>query len=128
MSFFLKIFKLLPPESAHSISLSSLKLLYKLKLLKFFIKKDFKNNEYHFEGMIFKNQLGTAAGLDKNGDFIDALGELGFGFLEVGTTTPLPQDGNPKPRVIRNYKEKSINNRLGFNNKGVDYLVERVKL
>ena len=127
MSFFLKIFKLLPPESAHSISLSSLKLLYKLKLLKFFIKKDFKNNEYHFEGMIFKNQLGTAAGLDKNGDFIDALGELGFGFLEVGTTTPLPQDGNSKPRVFRNYKENSIINRLGFNNKGVDYLVNNLK-
>ena len=127
MSFFLKIFKLLPPESAHLISLSSLKLLYKLKLLKFFTKKDFKNNEYHFEGMIFKNQLGTAAGLDKNGDFIDALGELGFGFLEVGTTTPLPQDGNSKPRVFRNYNENSIINRLGFNNKGVDYLVNNLK-
>ena len=77
--------------------------------------------------MIFKNQLGTAAGLDKNGDFIDALGELGFGFLEVGTTTPLPQDGNSKPRVFRNYKENSIINRLGFNNKGVDYLVNNLK-
>ena len=127
MSFFLKIFKLLPPESAHLISLSSLKLLYKLKLLKFFTKKDFINNEYHFEGMIFNNQLGTAAGLDKNGDFIDALGELGFGFLEVGTTTPLPQDGNSKPRVFRNYNENSIINRLGFNNKGVDYLVNNLK-
>ena len=77
--------------------------------------------------MIFKNQLGTAAGLDKNGDFIDALGELGFGFLEVGTTTPLPQDGNSKPRVFRNYNENSIINRLGFNNKGVDYLVNNLK-
>ena len=127
MSFFLKIIKLLPPETAHSISLNSLKLLYKLKLLKFFTKQNFKNNEYHFEGMILRNQLGTAAGLDKNGDFIDALGELGFGFLEVGTTTPLPQDGNPKPRVFRNYKENSIINRLGFNNKGVDYLVNNLK-
>ena len=77
--------------------------------------------------MIFKNKLGTAAGLDKNGDFIDALGDLGFGFLEVGTTTPLPQDGNSKPRVFRNYKENSIINRLGFNNKGVDYLVNNLK-
>jgi len=127
LSLFLKIFKLLPPETAHSISLNSLKLLYKLKLLKFFTKQNFKNNEYYFEGMIFKNQLGTAAGLDKNGDFIDALGELGFGFLEIGTTTPLPQDGNPKPRVFRNYKENSIINRLGFNNKGVDYLVNNLK-
>ena len=112
---------------AHLISLCSLKLLYRLKLLKFFIRQNFKNNEFHFEGMIFKNQLGTAAGLDKNGDFIDALGELGFGFLEIGTTTPLPQDGNPKPRVFRNYKENSIINRLGFNNKGVDYLVNNLK-
>ena len=71
--------------------------------------------------------MALQAGLDKNGDFIDALGELGFGFLEVGTTTPLPQDGNPKPRVFRNYKENSIINRLGFNNKGVDYLVNNLK-
>jgi dihydroorotate dehydrogenase len=77
--------------------------------------------------MIFSNKLGTAAGLDKNGDFIDALGDLGFGFLEVGTITPLPQSGNAKPRVFRNYKEESIINSLGFNNKGVDYLVENLK-
>ena len=77
--------------------------------------------------MTFKNRLGTAAGLDKYGDYIDALGSLGFGFLEVGTVTPLPQDGNKKPRVFRNYKENSIINRLGFNNKGVDYLVSNLK-
>ena len=77
--------------------------------------------------MVFKNKLGTAAGLDKNGDFIDALGALGFGFLEVGTVTPLPQYGNTKPRVFRNFKEDSIINRLGFNNKGVDYLVKKLR-
>lgn len=77
--------------------------------------------------MIFANRLGTAAGLDKNGDFIDCLGALGFGFLEIGTTTPLAQKGNDKPRVFRLFKEKAIINRLGFNNKGVDYLVERLK-
>ena len=77
--------------------------------------------------MHFKNRLGTAAGLDKNGDYIDALGDLGFGFLEVGTVTPLAQSGNPKPRVFRNYRENSIINRLGFNNKGVDYLVSNLK-
>ena len=127
MNFFLKIFKLLPPEIAHSASLISLKILHKTKLLKFFIKKNSKNENYNFEGMIFSNKLGTAAGLDKNGDFIDALGDLGFGFLEVGTITPLPQSGNAKPRVFRNYKEESIINSLGFNNKGVDYLVENLK-
>ena len=77
--------------------------------------------------MIFANRLGTAAGLDKNGDFIDCLGALGFGFLEIGTTTPLAQKGNDKPRVFRLFKEKAIINRLGFNNKGVDYLAERLK-
>ena len=127
MNFFLKIFKLLPPEIAHSASLISLKILHKTKLLKFFIKKNSKNENYKFAGMIFSNKLGTAAGLDKNGDFIDALGELGFGFLEVGTITPLPQSGNAKPRVFRNYKEESIINSLGFNNKGVDHLVENLK-
>ena len=127
MNFFLKIFKLLPPEIAHSFSLNSLNILHKLNLLRFISPKPKTINEFHFQGMVFKNKLGTAAGLDKNGDFIDALGALGFGFLEVGTVTPLPQYGNTKPRVFRNFKEDSIINRLGFNNKGVDYLVKKLR-
>jgi len=127
LNFFLKLFKLLPPELAHSISLNSLKLLYKIKILGFFYSKNNKDENILFCGMHFKNRLGTAAGLDKNGDYIDALGELGFGFLEVGTVTPLAQSGNLKPRVFRNYKENSLVNRLGFNNKGVDYLVNNLK-
>jgi dihydroorotate dehydrogenase len=77
--------------------------------------------------MNFRNRLGTAAGLDKNGDYIDCLGELGFGFLEVGTVTPIQQYGNSKPRVFRNFQDESIINRLGFNNKGVDHLVKNLK-
>ena len=127
MNFFFQIFKLLPPEIAHSISLNSLNILYKLNLLKFISVKTSTKHIFNFEGMVFKNRLGTAAGLDKNGDFIDSLGGLGFGFLEVGTVTPLPQYGNSRPRVFRNYGEDSIINRLGFNNKGVDYLVENLK-
>jgi dihydroorotate dehydrogenase len=127
LNFFFQIFKLLPPEIAHSISLNSLNILYKLNLLKFISVKTSTKHIFNFEGMVFKNRLGTAAGLDKNGDFIDSLGGLGFGFLEVGTVTPLPQYGNSKPRVFRNYGEDSIINRLGFNNKGVDYLVENLK-
>ena len=127
MNFFLKIFKLFPPEIAHSFSLNSLNILHKLNLLKFISTKPKTINEFYFQGMVFKNKLGTAAGLDKNGDFIDALGALGFGFLEVGTVTPLPQYGNTKPRVFRNFKEDSIINRLGFNNKGVDYLVKKLR-
>ncbi len=127
MNFFLKIFRFLPPELAHSISLNSLNFLYKLKLLGVLNKKVINQNEQNIIGMKFRNKLGTAAGLDKNGDYIDALGALGFGFLEVGTVTPKPQYGNPKPRIFRNYSENSIINRLGFNNKGIDYLVNNLK-
>ena len=127
MNFFLKIFRFLPPEFAHSISLNSLNFLYKLKLLGVLNKKVINQNEQNIFGMKFRNKLGTAAGLDKNGDYINALGALGFGFLEVGTVTPRPQYGNPKPRLFRNYSEISIINRLGFNNKGIDYLVNNLK-
>ena len=127
MNFFLKIFKFLPPEFAHSTSLNSLNLLYKLNLLNIFNKKIINKDELTLFGMKFRNKLGTAAGLDKNGDYIDALGALGFGFLEVGTVTPSPQLGNPKPRVFRNFHENSIINRLGFNNKGIDYMVNNLK-
>jgi dihydroorotate dehydrogenase len=68
-----------------------------------------------------------AAGMDKNGDYIDALGSVGFGFIEIGTVTPRPQPGNPKPRIFRLEKANAMINRLGFNNKGVDYLVRQVK-
>jgi dihydroorotate dehydrogenase len=126
LNIFLSIFKLLPPEISHSIALNSLNFLYKLKLLPLFVS-NFKNQSYEINGLVFKNKLGTAAGLDKNGDFIDCLGELGFGFLEVGTVTPIPQIGNPKPRVFRLFEEQAVINRLGFNNKGIDYLVKNLK-
>ena len=126
MKIFLSFFKLFPPELSHAIALNSLKLLHKIKLLNIFFSK-VKNNNYQLLGLDFNNRLGTAAGLDKNGDFIDCLGDLGFGFLEVGTVTPLPQPGNPKPRVFRLFKENAVINRLGFNNKGVDYLVKNLK-
>jgi dihydroorotate dehydrogenase len=78
-------------------------------------------------GLDFNNPIGLAAGFDKNGDYIDALGKLGFGFIEVGTVTPKPQSGNPTPRIFRFPSEKALINRMGFNNKGVDYLIERLK-
>src|SRR5699024_10035068 len=77
-------------------------------------------------GLRFPNPVGLAAGLDKNGDHIDALGDLGFGFIEVGTATPKPQPGNPKPRLFRLGEHRALINRLGFNNRGVDHLVERL--
>jgi dihydroorotate dehydrogenase len=78
-------------------------------------------------GLHFPNPIGLAAGLDKNGECIDAFAAMGFGFIEIGTTTPRPQSGNEKPRMFRLPEHKAIINRMGFNNKGVDYLVENVK-
>ncbi|KUI99453.1 quinone-dependent dihydroorotate dehydrogenase [Vibrio sp. MEBiC08052] len=78
-------------------------------------------------GLMFKNPVGLAAGLDKNGECIDAFGAMGFGFVEVGTVTPKPQPGNDKPRLFRLVEAEGIINRMGFNNQGVDQLIENVK-
>lgn len=78
-------------------------------------------------GIEFPNPVGLAAGVDKNGDYLAALGGLGFGFIELGTVTPRPQAGNPKPRLFRLPRAQAIINRMGFNNKGVDHLVEQVR-
>ena len=78
-------------------------------------------------GLDFPNPVGLAAGLDKNADHVDALGALGFGFIEVGTVTPRPQEGNPRPRLFRLPRHEALINRLGFNNRGVDHLVQRLE-
>jgi dihydroorotate dehydrogenase len=78
-------------------------------------------------GIEFPNSLGLAAGLDKNGECINAFAAMGFGFIEIGTVTPRPQPGNPKPRIFRLPKANAVINRMGFNNKGVDYLVSQVR-
>ena len=78
-------------------------------------------------GIEFPNPVGLAAGLDKNGEYIDALGALGFGYLEIGTVTPRPQPGNPKPRMFRLPEHEAIINRLGFNNQGVEKLLRNVE-
>ena len=127
MKFALLFLRLLPPEISHAIALNFLNFLYQLNLLGFLFSNHDYGESLDFKGLTFKNRLGIAAGLDKNGDFIDCLGALGFGFIEVGTTTPLAQPGNSKPRVFRFPSQGAIVNRLGFNNKGVDYLVEKIK-
>lgn len=78
-------------------------------------------------GLSFKNPVGVAAGLDKNGECINALAAMGFGFVEIGTVTPQPQAGNPRPRMFRLPQQEAVINRLGFNNKGVDYLCRQVE-
>ena len=127
LSFFTKILHYLPGEISHSIALRGLKLLYLSGLMPFFYTTD-KNYDFTKRDIRKRtNMLGIAAGLDKNGDYIDCLASLGLGFIELGTVTPQPQKGNPKPRIFRNRKKKSLVNRLGFNNKGVDYLVKKLK-
>jgi dihydroorotate dehydrogenase len=87
-----------------------------------------KGLEREVFGIKFRNPVGLAAGFDKNGEYIEALSNLGFGFIEVGTVTPLPQPGNDKPRMFRLTDDSAIINRMGFNNKGVDTLAERLRL
>ena len=126
MSKITKILKFLPPEVAHHVALSSLNLIYKLGLTAVFFKKP-KNEKVNFLNLKFKNKLGIAAGLDKNGDHFNALGSLGFGFIEIGTVTPLPQPGNSKPRIFRFFSEGAIVNRLGFNNKGLQHMIKNLE-
>ena len=128
MRIALFLLRLLPPEISHSIALNALNFLYKYNLISILFPYEDSSESFEFKGLIFKNKLGIAAGLDKNGDFIDSLGALGFGFIEVGTVTPLAQPGNPKPRIFRFPNQGAIVNKLGFNNKGVDYLVKKIKL
>ncbi len=96
-------------------------------LLGFKIKQPINNNPLRIFNCNFKNSLGLAAGLDKNGDFIDSFANLGFGFLEIGTVTPKSQYGNKKPRLYRDKPSKAIINKMGFNNKGVIHLVKKLK-
>lgn len=116
----------LDPEISHELALDLLGAGERLGLLKLF-QKPIESDPVEVMGLTFPNPVGLAAGLDKNGDYFNALGQLGFGFVEIGTITPLPQPGNPKPRMFRLPEEQGIINRMGFNNKGVVHLVEQVK-
>lgn len=113
-------------ELAHVASLKLLSLTHR-NGQPHFLAKPIPAKPVTVFGLKFQNPVGLAAGLDKNGDHIDALGALGFGFLELGTVTPRPQPGNPKPRLFRLPEQQGIINRMGFNNKGVDHLVEQIK-
>jgi len=116
------LFKL-DAETSHNFSLSVLSFAEKFGL----IKAKPLGKKKTVMGIEFPSPVGLAAGLDKNGDHIHALAALGFGFIEIGTITPRPQAGNPKPRLFRLPEKNAIINRMGFNNKGVDHLVKQVK-
>ncbi|NIE97151.1 quinone-dependent dihydroorotate dehydrogenase [Acinetobacter sp. Tr-809] len=113
----------LAPERAHELTLSMLDKAHKIG----FMHQKVAAKPVTCMGIEFPNPVGLAAGLDKNGAHIDALAALGFGFIEIGTITPRPQAGNPLPRLFRIPQAKAIINRMGFNNDGVDKLIENVK-
>jgi dihydroorotate dehydrogenase len=116
----------LAPETAHHLTLQSLRALNRLGLVR--AQPDASAScTRTVMGLTFPNPVGLAAGLDKNGEYIDALAALGFGFIEIGTITPRPQPGNPPPRLFRLPQASALINRLGFNNQGVDRLVENVR-
>jgi dihydroorotate dehydrogenase len=118
------LFKL-DPETAHHLALGSLKKLETLHLAGLFGQKVLKPRS--LLGLSFDNAVGLAAGLDKNGEYIDAMSSMGFGFVEVGTVTPRAQPGNPKPRMFRLTEHDALINRLGFNNGGLDNFLANVQ-
>ncbi len=121
-----KILFLFDAEVIHVLSLNMMSFAGSMGLLKLFVKKRI-NSPVTVMGITFPNAVGLAAGLDKNAGHIDALAQCGFGFVEVGTITPLAQPGNDKPRLFRLQADNAIINRMGFNNEGVDALVSHVK-
>lgn len=116
----------LDPERAHETTLSMLELTHRLHLMRLAAPARVEA-PVGAMGLTFANAVGLAAGLDKNGAHIDALFDMGFGFVEIGTVTPLPQPGNPRPRMFRVVEHQGIINRMGFNNHGVDALVEHAR-
>ncbi len=119
------IFKL-DAEKAHDLAIENFK-RFTGTPIDLFYRQQLPQRPVECMGITFKNPVGLAAGLDKNGECIDAFGAMGFGFVEVGTVTPRPQNGNDKPRLFRLIEAEGIINRMGFNNLGVDNLVENVK-
>ncbi|CAN5902085.1 quinone-dependent dihydroorotate dehydrogenase [soil metagenome] len=118
------------PETVHYFSMNALKLLCRVQFFKAVIGKCYKpvgNNQYSIFNIQFPNRVGLGAGFDKNAKYLSELEALGFGFVEIGTVTPRPQAGNDKPRLFRLPADKALINRMGFNNDGVNVIVERLK-
>ena len=118
----LPLLRRLDPETAHDLGLQALRTVQPL----WPAPRVPPARSLHAFGLQFEHPIGLAAGFDKNGDYLDALGALGFSHIELGTVTPRPQPGNPKPRMFRYAQRCALINRMGFNNKGVDHLVERL--
>ena len=120
---------LFDPEQVHYFSMNVLRLLCRIGVLKRIIEKKYQpeDNLTKAFGLTFKNPVGLAAGFDKNAKYLSELETLGFGFIEIGTVTPLSQKGNEKPRLFRLPKDDALINRMGFNNDGVKLVAERLR-
>ena len=121
---------LLNAERAHEFSMKSFSLLTKIPFVKNYIKRKFtpaSSKTVSAFGLSFPNCAGLAAGFDKNAQYLDALSLLGFGFIEIGTVTPLAQDGNAQPRLFRLKKDRALINRMGFNNEGVKVAASNIR-
>ena len=118
---------LFPPEKAHKLAMTGLEITSAIPGATALMKgPKVEQGDHEYMGLHFKNKLGLAAGFDKDGKHVDALSKLGFGFIEMGTITPLAQPGNPKPRLFRLPKDNALINRMGFNNDGMAKAVERL--
>ena len=120
-----------PPEFVHHFSMFVLNSISATSPGRFLLRRAFSVNDTQlnidFAGISFRNRIGLAAGFDKNAVYLQSLETLGFGFIEIGTVTPLAQKGNPKPRLFRLKKDRALINRMGFNNHGVDEITARLK-
>ena len=127
-NLFLTILRVLPPEVSKNLTLKLLNLFYNLNLINLFaVKKEFNQSNIEINSLSFKNRIGIAGGLDKNAQYFHIFNSLGFGFVEVGTITLEPQAGNPKPRIFRFSKDKTLVNSLGFNNVGSVEALKNIK-
>ena len=118
------LFKL-DAEKAHDVSINGLRAMQSLGLTPL-LEPNLQNNPINIMGLKFPNRIGLAAGLDKSGQCINGFGSMGFGFVEVGTITPKPQSGNPKPRLFRLKEHNAIINRMGFNNPGIENAIDNI--
>ncbi|NQW28212.1 MAG: quinone-dependent dihydroorotate dehydrogenase [Flammeovirgaceae bacterium] len=129
--FLKNILFLLPAESAHSFTMGVLKIGFKIPGVNHLVRRIFTVKNHQLKkslwGIHFPNPVGLAAGFDKNADYLHELSAFGFGFIEIGTITPKPQNGNPKPRLFRLKKDNALINRMGFNNDGMGKALEKLK-
>ncbi|MFM7671638.1 MAG: quinone-dependent dihydroorotate dehydrogenase [Bacteroidota bacterium] len=124
-----RVLFMLPAEMAHTVSMSLLRFACRIPLLRNWIRRSYQPNASPLSlwNIRFRNPVGLAAGFDKNAKYLRELETLGFGHVEIGTVTPLPQPGNPKPRLFRLPEDKALINRMGFNNDGAAVIAERLR-